>query len=391
MSAAIIITLCVLLLLAYLFDISSSRTKVPSVILLLLLGWGVREVTSFLQISIPNLNPILPILGTVGLILIVLEGSLELEVNKSKTKLIAKSFFMSIVPMFLLAFALAFVFHLSGDISLRRGLINAVPLTIISSAIAIPSVKSFVSRDREFVTYETSLSDIIGVIFFNFLTLNDNIGTLSFGYFLIDLVTIIVISIVSTILLIFLLGKIKHHVKFIPIIVLIILIYSISKIIHLPALILILVFGLFLGNLNSFEKNRFIHRLQPEVLEREIVKFKELTSEVAFLIRALFFLLFGYLIETSELLNLSTLGWSLLITFGIFFIRAIFLRMISLPLQPFLFIAPRGLITILLFLSIPVEQFYPLVSRSMIIQVIILTSLLMMVGTIKSSKKASLE
>jgi hypothetical protein len=139
------------------------------------------------------------------------------------------------------------------------------------------------------------------------------------------------------------------------------------------------------------EKNRFIRRLQPAVLEKEIIKFKELTSEVAFLIRALFFLLFGYLIETSELLNLSTLGWSLAITFGIFFIRAIFLKMISLPLHPFLFIAPRGLITILLFLSIPIEQSYPLVNRSMIIQVIIMTSLLMMVGAIKSSKTASLE
>ena len=79
MSTAIIITLCSLLLLAYLFDVSAPKTKIPTVILLLLLGWGVKNTSIILNIDIPNLEPILPILGTIGLILIVLEGSLELE------------------------------------------------------------------------------------------------------------------------------------------------------------------------------------------------------------------------------------------------------------------------------------------------------------------------
>ena len=41
-TTTIIIIICTLLLLAYVFDISSTLTKVPSVILLLLLGWMVR-------------------------------------------------------------------------------------------------------------------------------------------------------------------------------------------------------------------------------------------------------------------------------------------------------------------------------------------------------------
>jgi len=84
MTAAIIITICTLLLLAYVFDLTSAKTKVPSVILLLLLGFAMRQLTQLLEINIPSLTPLLPILGTVGLILIVLEGSLELEFNKSK-------------------------------------------------------------------------------------------------------------------------------------------------------------------------------------------------------------------------------------------------------------------------------------------------------------------
>jgi hypothetical protein len=41
----IIITLS-LLLVAYLFDLTASRTQIPSVILLLVLGWFVRETTT---------------------------------------------------------------------------------------------------------------------------------------------------------------------------------------------------------------------------------------------------------------------------------------------------------------------------------------------------------
>ncbi|MBK8723784.1 MAG: hypothetical protein IPL95_16470 [Saprospiraceae bacterium] len=79
MTYTIIITLSILLLLAYVFEISSSKTKIPSVILLLLLGFFVKQISQSFNIIIPDLNPILPTIGTVGLILIVLEGALELE------------------------------------------------------------------------------------------------------------------------------------------------------------------------------------------------------------------------------------------------------------------------------------------------------------------------
>src|SRR6187549_1213029 len=114
MSTAIIITLCVLVLIAYAFDLTSSKTKIPSVILLLLLGWVLRQLTTYLNINLPDLSPALPILGTVGLILIVLEGSLELELNKSKSILIAKSFLTALIPLVLLAVGLAFVFQYLG-------------------------------------------------------------------------------------------------------------------------------------------------------------------------------------------------------------------------------------------------------------------------------------
>ena len=380
MTSAIIISICVLLLIAYIFDVSSPKTRIPSVILLLLVGWAVRQGANFLGLHIPDLSPILPVIGTVGLILVVLEGSLEVELNRSKLGLIVRSTVVALLPIILLSMLLAMAFEHFDGISFRTGLLNAIPLCVISSTIAISSSQNLPTKDSEFVTYESSLSDIFGVIFFNFVVRNEVIDLSSFSEFGAQIVIILVVTVAATLGLSFLLSKIKHHVKFLPIILLIILIYTIAKMYHLPALIFIFVLGLFIGNLDKFERFRFMKRLRPEILVKEISRLQELTKEITFSIRSLFFLLFGYLIETSELLNTNTLVWAIAISGGIFLVRFIFLKLSGQNVFPLLFIAPRGLITILLFISIPVGQTTNLVNNSLIIQVIIITALIMMIG-----------
>jgi Kef-type K+ transport system membrane component KefB len=390
MTTTIIITFCVLLLIAYVFDLTSSRTKIPSVILLLLLGWGVKQATFWFDIQLPNFAPALAVLGTIGLILIVLDGALELELNRSKFSLIKKSFIGALLPMLALAFLLAYAFSHFGHFGFKDSLTNAIPFCVISSAIAIPSVTNLMRHNKEFVIYESSLSDILGVLLFNFVALNETINAHSIGQFTLQLLVITVVSFIATILLSFLLSKIDHHIKFVPIILLIVLIYSISKIYHLPALIFILLFGLFIGNLDELKQFKWIEYFKPEELNKEVKKFKELVIEAAFLIRALFFLLFGYLIETAEVLNGNTFIWALGITLFIFLFRIIQLKLSALPLQPLLFIAPRGLITILLFLSIEPANAISLVNNSLVIQVVILSALLMMIGLMTNKPQRKL-
>ena len=239
MTTTIIITICVLLLLAYVFDISSALTKIPSVILLLLLGWIVKQTVELFNIHIPDLNPLLPILGTIGLILIVLEGSLELELNKSKLSVIKKSSLNALIPMLVLAFLFAFAFQYFTQVSYKIALANAIPFCVISSAIAIPSVRNLSAFNKEFIIYESSLSDIFGVLFFNFIVLNPIINAQAFGNFALELLLIIVISFIAVLGLSFLLSRIKHHITFTPIILIVILIYAVSKVYHLPGLIFI--------------------------------------------------------------------------------------------------------------------------------------------------------
>lgn len=387
MTMTVIIVICILLLIGYLFDLSSARTKIPSVILLLILGWTVRQIADFFSFKIPDLSRLLPIFGTLGLILIVLEGALELELNRSKFKLIRKSFLSSFISILALSFIISYAFHYFGGISMREALINAIPISVISSSVAISSAKNLSLGNKEFVIYESSLSDIMGVVFFNFAIDNIYVNSNAFLHFGLQVLIICVVSFIATIGLSFLLRKIDHPIKHAPIIILIILIYAVSEIFHLPALIFILFFGLFLGNIDELKNYKWIKKLNPYEFNKEVSKFREIVMEGAFLIRAFFFTLFGYSFETKEIINVDTFGSALLIFAVIVIIRAIILKVGRLPVFPLLFVAPRGLITILLFFSIPATLAFPLVNKSLVIQVIVLTALFMMIGLMITGKK----
>ena len=391
MTVGIIITLCILVLLAYVFDFTSAKTKIPSVILLLALGYLVKVLCNLFGVVLFNLSSILPVLGTIGLILIVLEGSLELELDKSKLPLVGKTVWVALIPILVLSFGIALTIHYTSGYNLQKCLANAVPLAIISSSIAIPATRNFSARQREFVIYESSISDILGVIFFNFIALHTTFGVMSFVLFFVELIIIILISFVATGALSFMLSRLQHHIKFVPIIFLVILVYEISKVFHLPSLIFILVFGLFLNNLEKIKHIGFVQKLKPSVLHIEVNKFKEITIEATFLVRALFFLLFGYLIETDELIATDTLVWSVGITAAIFLVRVLILKAAKMPLPPLVFVAPRGLITILLFLSLTPQLRIPLINRPIIIQVIILSALVLMVGALLNKRPVNEE
>lgn len=389
MTTQIILVICIILLISYLFDITSAKTKIPSVILLLLTGWLLQQVAANFDIQTPDLKELLPIIGTIGLILIVLEGSLDLELNKETLPIIRKSFLMALIPLTIIAFGLATVFYLYGNFSFQQSLINSLPFCIISSAIAIPSVRNWTKFDKSFITYESSLSDIIGVVLFNFVALNTEFGLQTFGYFGLEILIIVVASLLATFVLSLLLSRLNHHIKFGPILILVILMYSITKLYHLPGLIFVMIFGLALRNIDLFSSKKWFNIFKPERIEREIRHFKEIVAEATFLIRSLFFILFGYMIDTADIYNTETMIWSFCIVAGIILVRMLTLSMFNLKLFPLLFIAPRGLITILLFFSIEQAYMIPIVNNSLIIQVIILSVILMMIGVLfyKNPKK----
>ncbi|MBK9107378.1 MAG: hypothetical protein IPM92_03100 [Saprospiraceae bacterium] len=202
----------------------------------------------------------------------------------------------------------------------------------------------------------------------------------SFSWFTAQIIVVIVISAFATILMAYMLKEIQHKIKFLPIIILIVLIYAVSKELYLPGLIFVLILGLFLGNLDEIKHLNWIKQFHPEILNREVHKFKDLITEFTFLIRSIFFLMFGFQIQTHELLNMNSMVLAFIIIFIIYVSRYYFLTLLKISVQPLFYFAPRGLISILLFLSIPTSNLLPVLNKALVTQIIIISCLMMMYG-----------
>lgn len=391
-SYSILIGLSLAVILSYIFNLASRATRVPAVLLLLLTGIGLRQWAEHQGVDFRVPKTLLELFGIIGLIMIVLEGALDLRLRRDKVPLIRRSFLAALVILLVQAAAIGGLLHLWLGASWQTCLLNAVPLVVISSAIAIPSVANLTKDKQEFIVYESTFSDILGIMLFNFVDQEDfaqGHSLLTFGR---GVVLIVVVAVLSTVLLGFLLGRLREHVKFFLLFAFLILIYSLAKQLHLSSLLLVLAFGLAVNNsdllLGWLRLRTGWRGFSAEDLAPDLHQLKNITAESAFLIRTFFFLLFGYSITLANLMSWQLLGQGVLIVAVLTFIRFLYLRLVAkTDLLPELFIAPKGLITVLLFYSIPAAHVLGDVSESILFVVILLTSLLMMIGLIISHQR----
>ncbi|HEY1062002.1 MAG TPA: cation:proton antiporter [Daejeonella sp.] len=388
----ILIVLCIVTIISYIFNIISDRLKVPSVILLIVCGMILKVVGDQYQMNFLVPRTVLELLGVIGLIMIVLEGALDLKITPDKKKLIIRSLLSAVSVLFITTIAIADILHFAFEIPFKQALPYSVAMGVISSAIAIPSVNNLSADKREFIIYESTFSDILGIMLFNYV-ISDKLLSLNTGLvFVWNLVLICLVSIICTVLILILLKYLKGHIKVFLILSILILVYSLSKQWHLPSLFFILVFGLVLNNAEPFLKGWITGFLNPGKLNSVNRELKGMTAELAFLIRTFFFLLFGYSIDISLIISVPVIITGSIIIMVILLIRYVFLRYISKTnVFPELFIAPRGLITIILFYSIPVELMSDKFNEGVLSFVILISGLIMMFGILFSKQKFKVE
>ena len=397
-TLSILIVLPLLIIFSYVFDIIARKTKFPAVILLMFTGISVRLATTIYGIDdFDFLEGLIPVLGTIGLILIVLEGALELNITVDKLPVIIKGFLAAGLILILNVIAISLAFeHLLG-MSHQAAIIYATPLSIISSAVAIPSSAGLRQQEKEFVVYESTFSDILGIMLFNyairqFETNQSLVSAESLLALGLQILGVIVVSLFITFCLFQLLQKIEHHVKFFLILALLILVYAFGKYFHLPALVTIFIFGLFLSNVNALLPGFLKRRLDLEETEKGLHEFHILTAESTFLVKTFFFLFFGFSIKITDFTSTEPFVYGLII-FGIMWaLRYVYFTVTTFKLSPspLVFISPRGLISILLFLQIAEIKFLentPVLIDEKVLLVVILSSMLVMTrGTMKKEE-----
>ena len=397
-SYPLIITGCLIILLSFIFTKIANRTNVPAVLMLIGLGVIIQYGLKLMKIPEIDFFPILEVIGIIGLIMIVLEAALELELKRDKIKIILKSLLIaSLGLVFSLMAAAAIIFYLIPNMDWFTAILYATPLSILSSAIIIPSVGNLTEEKKEFHIYESTFSDIIGIMLFYFVLnviefQNPNSlaestvmhPMLSFGM---SIGISVLVAFAASYLLLYVFQFINEGARLFLLISLLVLLYAVGKLLHLSPLIIILVFGIIVQNNELFYKGflrKYFHKEKFEILKREL---HVITMESAFVVRTFFFVIFGVSILVSSLFSLKVLGVSLLLLVSIYAIRWLFLRaFMGFDIFPQLWIAPRGLITVLLYYAIPQEYTNASFDSGILLFIIIATSLVMTWGLIRSNK-----
>lgn len=393
-SYNMIIGAAAIVIISFWFNGISKKTNIPSVLMLIVLGILIQFGLKFFmdgEIDFEqNLRGTLEIIGTVGLIMIVLEAALELELKREKLVPILKSMAIALIGLIGSAWIAALILYQFIDgMTMQAAWLYATPLSILSSAIIIPSVSGLRDDKKEFHIYESTFSDIMGIMMFYFLTggldPETDAGAVGFAG---NIVLTIIIAIVASYALVLIFQRIKSQAKQFLLIAVLLLLYAIGKKMHLSSLIIILVFGLVIANVKLFFPGKTAIFLEKEKMHQIFHELHIITLETAFVVRTFFFVIFGITIVLSSLLSLNVALVSVLIIASIYAIRFVLLRLfIGKDILPQVFIAPRGLITILLFYAIPVEAEVPGFESGILLFVIIVSSLVMTWAMIKDKKK----
>lgn len=350
----VLIAFSLIVLVSHFFNLIARISRVPSVLLLIGFGIILKYASHSIEVDILNVNSYLDILGTIGLILIVLEGASDLKITRHNFPVVKGSFNAALVILLVSTSSIAFLFWGLMKVDLKTAFVNAIPLGVISSAMAIPTVANFTKHKKEFLTYEAIFSDILGITLFNFMIIPSVLSLACFSNSIFKLLVAILVSIIGSYLLLLSLRNMKTQTKFFVILSLLILFYSVGRIFNLSSLLLVFTFGIFLNNSKHIAGFKIHRPVDQERIDRGLEQFKSIVSESAFLIRTFFFVIFGYSMDMTSLFDKNVLMIGSLIVGILFLVRFVYLKFIlNAHVFPEIFIAPKGLVTILLFYSIP--------------------------------------
>lgn len=227
----------------------------------------------------------------------------------------------------------------------------------------------------------------MAIILFNFAINNTQFDVKAFTGLGIELIIILIFAAASCIFLLYLIGRITHHIKFFLIISLITLVYAVGQSYHLSALIVVLSLGLFLNNADQIRIPWFRKHFLYPAFTFDLKQLLQLSGESAFLMRTFFFVLFGFSMDVYQLQKVSILVSGGAILLAIYLIRFLYIKLVSkIDLLPELVLIPRGLISVLLYYNLPKELKIKGVETGLLFVVILGTSIIMSLGLIAAKR-----
>ena len=376
----------VVLLLAFAIERVSPLVKVPSVIVMVVLGLIAKPLFSFFGFKLEGLAVMVPVIGTIGLVLIVLEGAFDINLRRDRLNVAAAAFAMAVAGFVLCVALFSMLAMYVLEFSLFQAMVLAIPFAVISSAVAIPSSSFLPEQGREFVVFESSVSDILGILVFYALLNSDG----SLHGVLLGLVggsaLSLLLAVFFSIGLVLVLMRLEGHIRFVPLLAGLFGLYAAGTLLHLSPLIMVLLFGLVLNNPGIITRFRPLRGWMDASYATTLGEFKVLVLELTFAVRGFFFILLGYWTDLSDLASIRAWLAAVLILLLIFASRQALLKLARHDLADSLkWIAPRGLITVLLFLGAKDALQLPSYLNGTAVLVVLASTALVMVARLRSA------
>ncbi|MFH1650537.1 MAG: cation:proton antiporter [Chloroflexota bacterium] len=294
--APVIAFVGVMVFLAHLFTAIFSRTRVPDVLLLILIGIAIGPVLGLA--SPEQFGAVGGVLAMITLIIILFESGTTLELLTLRRS-VAGAMALATVGFFLTMFATAGVAYFFTDLELIPSFILGAIVGSISEAIVIPLIQQLKMRkdSQTILGVESSVNDVLSIVLTIALVEAYTMGEFNLapvaGSLIASFLVAIIIGIVGAFIWAKLLKRIhaiKNTLFTTPAFVFII--FGVVEILGFNGAIASLAFGITLGNIESI---RFYVFRKPRNSEAGGLNQTEriFFSEVAFLLKTFFFVYLG--------------------------------------------------------------------------------------------------
>ena len=310
-----------IILMGFMGSLLFERTKIPDILILIFIGLIIGPIlTTYTDIGILDdpeisgaLTQIAPMFSALALVIILFDGGLNLNLEKTMQKLgtaIVQTGIAFIGTMFVTAIVCFYFLNMEPVMGLLLGCV----LGGVSSAVVIPIMASAnVKEDTKVIlTLESVLTDVLCIVIALILIEILIGGSLDTGGMIQQLLTSFVLAgFIAFLFGVFWLWVLKRlegkPFSFMITIAALLVLYAMTEFIHVSGAIAALVFGLVLSNKDEIAR---ILKIKGSFVFDEHIK--QFHSELSFLIRTFFFVYLGItFVFTIGSGSISNLPWFL--------------------------------------------------------------------------------
>lgn len=319
--APVIAFVGILVFLAHIFTAIFSRTRVPDVLLLIIIGICVGPVLGLA--SPADFGTVGPILTTITLIIILFESGTALELASLRSA-VGGAMALATLTFFLSMGAVAGITLWLTDLELIPAFMLGAVVGSTSEAVVIPMVRQLRMRkdSQTMLSLESSVNDVLSIVITIALIEAYLLGEFRWATVTGRLIAAFLVAVVFGVAGAFIWSRLLNRIHAIKnamftTAAFVFIIYGVVEILGFSGAIAALAFGITIGNVESI---RFYIFRRPQASEAKGLSptEKAFFSEVAFLLKTFFFVYLGISLELIS-------GWliqlSLVLTAAIFLLR----------------------------------------------------------------------